>query len=373
MMNIRVLLACSDINYIARLSEVLSKTPPDVGNVLEVTLFTNKEKLATALEGKKGRSRTRYHVALMDREMAEGFTNPGRIPAVLLLTDDESKNGITPEDELADEYIYKYQRISDIAKHLGKVFVSKHKGYDTKKGGAVCAFFSSAGGVGTSTVAASFAMAAAKAGVRPLYVSFEPFNSTEIFFTDVTPGRQGLKDVFAYKNDTGMSAAIDLIKSKDASGVSFLRKFSQWGELADVEPGDVERFIDAARYAEEIDLVILDLGCGGIGFTERALGSTDEAFIVTGPHDTALLKLKRLLDKDAFIYNECLDKTHLIYNRASVNDPAIDKDEDFGLRSVAYIPTVKGATPISVAASVTGHVSGLVNPDWKPSVTATLI
>ena len=362
-MNIRVLLAGSDINYISRLSDIMSRTSPSMGDVLEITLFTDKDKMKATLEGKKGVARTKYHVALIDESMADSLGDLGQgVSVVVVLTDDTSKDGASGANsgfELADLCIYKFQQVSSIVKKLMTAFVLKRDGTETKKTGYMCAFYSSAGGLGTSTVAAAFAMAATKAGIRPLYVSFEPFNSTEAFFQETSPTNQGLQDVFAYKQDGGMTTAIDIMKAKDSSGVLFLKRFAMRSQIAQLDPSDVATFVEAAKGTEEIDIVVLDLGYGPIGFTERALECADEIFIIGSNHPVAQLKLADLLDKEAFIHQECLGKTHIIYNRTQ------EPKEDYGCKSVTHIPEVAGATPAAVAASATGYVSGLVKLSWK--------
>ena len=370
-MNIRVLLAGVDVTYITRLSDIMSRTTPEMGDLLEVTVFTSKDKMIAALEGRKGGLRTKYHLALLDGEMLASFPKSVRIPAILCFTGNASKERTSPDNPLVDSFVYKYQQVSKIVKKLMTTFLAKRDSTEDRQDTTVCAFFSSGGGMGTSTVAAAFAMSAVKAGLNPLYVDFEPFNSTEMFFRNENSTAQSLHDVFVYKKDGGMVAAIDLVKIKDSvNGVSFIKGFPLWSEVVEISPADVEAFIAASRIADEIDLVVLDIGRSPIGFTERVLDYADEIFIVSDTHQIAKLKLNRLMDKNAYFYQECLGKSHLIFNRIKSEEPK----SEYEFKSTTYIPIAPGNTPADVASSVAGHVSSLINPGWKltPPSTETI-
>jgi len=340
-MNIRVLLAGSDMNYISRLSDIISRTSAGKDNVLEVTIFTNRDKLKATLEGKKGATRTKYHIALVDESLVDILHENGEFSTLVVLTDDSNKDGTIGEN--SELCVYKFQQVSEIVKKFMSAFTGENKNNHCH----TCVFYSDIGGVGTSTVAVAFAMAAVKEGKRPLYVSFENISSTEAFFKDnnIT---QGLSDVFACKKDDDMKSAINTTKAQDASGVYFLKPFSSESpttKISQVESASMTMFIDSVQAIEDIDMLVLDLGAGWQGCLDRA----DGIFIVSSNGQIAQMKLAQMLDK-----YEHLSKTYLVCNRGQ------DSNNDYGCKSLTHIPSVMGGSASAVAASITGYVSGLV-------------
>ena len=361
-MNIRVLLASHDTEYLSHLSDILRRTTPTTGDVLEIATFTDEDRLESILTGHVTGGRTLYHIALVDDSMVSMVSKSGRVSAILSLTDDSAHDGRGHDAAPSIQYVYKFQRISDILKLMLEAFLGKRTG--SGRGiAAVVAFYSPTGGCGTSTMAASMALAACGMGIRPLFVSFENFNTTELFFSDNEAGR-GLHDVFAhmYKEaGAGIAPAIDLMKARDASGVSFLKKFTTWGEVSQIKSDDIEAFIDESRSANEIDLVILDLGTYLGGFTERALHCADEIFLISAFNDAAKIKMHDLLDEKSFFSQDCLSKSHLVYNKTSGNG----RNEFQGFKSEAQIPSVSAASSVAIAKAIEPYVRRLVNPSWK--------
>jgi len=337
-MNIRVLLAGSDMNYISRLSDIMSRTSAGKDYVLEVTIFTNRDKMKATLEGKKGATRTKYDIALVDESMVDILHENGEFSTLVVLTDDSNKEGIIGEN--SELCVYKFQQVSEIVKK----FMSAFTGESNNRNCHICVFYSDIGGAGTSTMAVAFAMAAVKEGKRPLYVSFEKVSSTEAFFKDnnIT---QGLSDVFACKKDDEMKTAINSMKARDASGVYFLKSFSSESSKSSIEPTSLTMFLDSVQATEDIDMLVLDLGVGGQSCLDRANG----IFVVTGNGQIAQMKLAKMFDK-----YEYLSKTYLICNRTQ------DSNNDYGCKSLTNIPAVMGGSASAVSASITGYVSGLV-------------
>ena len=349
-MNIRVLLAGSDMNYISRLSDIMSRTSAGKDNVLEVTIFTNRDKLKATLEGKKGATRTKYHIALVDESLVDVLHENGEFTTLVVLTDDSNKDGAMGEG--SEVCVYKFQQVSEIVKKFMYAFTGEIKDSSNCK---TCVFYSDIGGVGTSTVAVAFAMAAAKEGKRPLYVSFEKVSSTEAFLRDNNIS-QGLSEVFACQKEEDMKNKINIIKAQDASGVHFLKPFTSANSVSgnatktsqaqsQMESTSMTMFIDAVQACEDIDMLVLDLGVGWLGCLDRA----DGIFIVSSNGQIAQMKLAQMFDK-----YEHRNKTYLICNRGQ------DANNDYGCKSLTHIPAVMGGSASAVSASITGYVSGLV-------------
>ena len=362
-MNIRILVASDDTSYLERLKDIMGrKTLYATGDVLETAFFTDMKKLNEWLEFKPIRyDRTRYNIALIDESISNNLEHLDNIPVIFKLTADSAFDNNSKNEQSNVHKIYKYQRVSTIINKMLLTF-SKLR-IDEKIGdNTICAFYSPEGGCGTSTVAAAFALAAIHKGIKPLYISFEHFNSTELFFTDTTDTDQGLYDVFStLAVGGGVSSAIDVAKVQDPSGIFFLKKFPMWTESAQVSPDEIEHFINSARTTYGTDLVILDLGNGYTQFTERALYCVDEAFVVADCSPNGRLKLNIMFDKKVSFVHEHITKTSLIYNKSE----SMEQDNPYGFKAITSVPVVSASTPIHLASSIESYIRKLVNPEWK--------
>lgn len=329
------------------------------GDTLKIALFTDSDKLRDSLNEKRTDSKkNRFHIALIDEDIDATSLDLGNIHVILSLTDESDRDGglypLIPGTNVVN--IYKYQRVSGIVDKMIFEF-AKRRDIDKKGSAAAYAFFSPVGGSGTSTMAAAYAMAAAKAGIKPLYVSFEYFNSTETFFNDNVGTNEGLYDVFcAIAEEGGVIATIDAIKNRDRSGVEFIKKFTMWTEVAQIKPSDIETFIEAARASHGINVVILDLGSVFAQFTEKTMECVDEIFVVADANKVSKLKLNALFNDKTFFVRDYLEKANIIYNRVTGQNTL----EDYGAKSVTYVQKALGNSLGDVLEIASGDLRGLI-------------
>ncbi|MCL2356946.1 MAG: hypothetical protein FWC70_07300 [Defluviitaleaceae bacterium] len=357
-MNIRILLASRDERYAMRLSDALSQSPMETGDTIETSLFTDSVKLKNYMAANE--KTPKYDVAIVDDSMLSAVSKAA--PVTLLITEDISLDDLMNEVNTA-QYLFKFKRVTSI---IRKMLLTLAKSRKDKGIGdsAVCAFYSPRGGVGTSSIAVAFAKASVAMGIKPLFVSLEHFNSTELFFGE--EGDKGLYDVFyVLAGKGGVTTAIDAAKNK-IDDVAVLNKFPAWLEVAQLTPESIEIFINAARAAHEIDVVILDLGNGFANFTEKVLRCADEIFIISGADEVSELKLNMLTDNETSFMHDFLSKSNLVYNKAV----STDAGKDYGCKTVTYIPPKTGASVASVAGAVETHLRGLVNPLWSKKITS---
>ncbi|MCL2016322.1 MAG: hypothetical protein FWG68_08780 [Defluviitaleaceae bacterium] len=331
-MTIRCLLASSDKTYIQRLAAGLEKTATPSGDALEIVLFTDSEKMADALKSDSGK----FHAAIVDEILAE--TAAKHVPIILALTDDNAKDGTKDENLL---YVYKYQQISTIVRKLVMAQTSKRT-HEGKGNGVICAFFSVAGGSGATTLSVAFALAAVKLGLRPLYVSFEHFNTTELFFRDTAASDQRLDDIFyIVAEGGGVATAIDVAKAVDSTGVAFLKPFATWTEIDQLQPNDIDIFIDATRSVKDSDLTILDMDSGVNPISKKILAAADEIFIITDSHALAHAKLRTLFAQNTPAH---LKNATLIVNK---NDGTTPFTDDL-TKSKIFVPKVPTPSPAAL-------------------------
>jgi len=342
-MNIRVLLASKDTNYIQRLANAISQFPSPQGTFLELEFFA--EEPSTLDES---RNSGKFHIALVDESMLSLVS----APVFMILTDDDTLNDKPYGQLSAAIYLYKYQQVMGIVR---SIILAQAR---------VCAFFSPTGGSGTSTVAMAFAMAAADVGVKPLYVSFEYFNSTELFFNDTGDTHPGLYDVFgAIAEGSAVTTAIDTAKVKDdATGIYYLKRFGTLMELEHIQLSAMEIFIYAIRVANDIDLVILDLGSGFTPLAKGALRYVDEIYVVADLHDASILKLKMLFDECSSFFKTYIGQAHLIYNnRSGLESP----NNNFRCKSLTLCEKQSEGIHIDKAKSLKKDLKMLIDPTWN--------
>jgi MinD-like ATPase involved in chromosome partitioning or flagellar assembly len=191
-----------------------------------------------------------------------------------------------------------------------------------------------------------------------LYVSFEQLNTTEMFFHE--GNATGLFDVFCViAEGGGVPAAIDSAKMMDASRVAYLTKFPRWSEVIRISPEDIKCFIDAARSANEIDLVVLDFGSGFSAFTVKALECCDEAFMVSETHSMSMQKLGEIFGEKNTHISDLLDNVRLIFNKTQ-EAPR----ETHGREVAAVVPNYQGATVKDVALLAERALRGLIKKTW---------
>ena len=353
-MVIKLLLASNDEKYILRLKDAISLTTLPTGDVIEISMFTDKSNLKEV----RDKASSRFHIALVDEELA--FILEDFVPNILILTDEGHLDDTVHKEISNALWIYKYQRVSTL---LNKVLFAQSKNFGHKVFGqsVVCSFYSPSGGVGTSTVAASFALAASKLGIRPLYVSFEHFNSTEVFFKDSYNNEYGLYNVFySIAKNEDVRTAIDTAKTKDHNNISFLKKFDMLEEVSKIQADEMESFIEAARSANEIDVVIVDLGSGFNQFNERAFEFSDEIFLISNDTASSLEKLSILFDEN-FLFGKFREKTNLIFNKVMMKQNLV-----YGCKSSLHIPNYGKNNDVVVQASEI--LRGAVKEEWKPRI-----
>ena len=355
-MNIDILLIGEDENYIRRLADIMKRSKPQTGDSLNISVFTDIGKLGVSLTEKNGGRRGRYHIALIDEDADTKGIDFGDT-LVIMMTEESDRNNVDYPLETGKKVLrlYKYQRVSGI---IGAVLVKYAKERDIVKKGsaAVYAFFSPQGGGGTSSVAAAYAVALSRSKIKPLYVSFEVFNSTELFFNDDT-GRQGLSEIFAMiAAKESVLATVDAIKNNDARGVSFLKKFTLWTEVAEIKPDEMKEFIEAARASYGVKAVILDMGSAYAHFTDTAFDCADEIFVVadvTGPWQN---KFDTLLDKNAAFTKYYQDKINIVFNKSGGQEryPGLNAGKTVYVRNFMIRP------PAELIDAAAGDLTGSV-------------
>jgi cellulose biosynthesis protein BcsQ len=373
-MNIDVLLVGKDAGYIKRLTDIIKRAKPKTGDTLSTAMFTDIDRLRENLGDKKTK-RAKYQIALVDEEADVSGVNFSGMLVVILTEDSDKNNSVLPFDPdgrpsfgaaKTEEYkvlhMYKYQRVSGIVDSLIIEYAKErsHKVNVRQDGSGgipaiVYAFFSPQGGAGTSTAAAGCALALTRAGIKTLYVSFEYFNSTELFFNDPNGATQGLYEIFSMIADgRNVLATIDAVRNVDPRGVAFLNKFALWTEVPEIKPDEMQDFIEASQSAHGIDAVVIDLGSNYTPFTETVFDAAEEIFVVANCQGLWWNKLEAFLNRDASFARNYEGRVSLIFNKSQGRE----KYPEFSANKSLYVRSYAGNQPSEIVEGAAAELAG---------------
>jgi len=278
-MNIKVLLASEDKEYTSRLGKLMKVANTPTGDKLEISIFDDIEKLK-----KENFESNRFNITLTDDKLLSLTSHLS--PLNIVFTEDDSLDEEKFEEN--NIWLYKYQRASSIINKL--VFhqsnLRKSKGLGTA---SVCLISSISDSF--KKLPSSLALSLASSEVKPLYVNFEIFNTTDLVFKDTYSSNKGLYDVFcSIAAKENVTSSINTLVQIDR-GVKYIKRFRDWREVSDISEEELETFIEAARAANEVDLVILDFGTNyGKAFV-RALDLADEIIVFCDEDEQSKFKL----------------------------------------------------------------------------------
>lgn len=123
-------------------------------------------------------------------------------------------------------------------------------------------FTSPSGGVGTSSMAAACARRFAKIGKRTLYLNFESYGSSDVFFSG--EGQFSMSDIiFALKSKkANLTMKIESSVKQDSSGVFFFSQTNVALDMLELSTEEKIRLIKEIKLTDSYDYIILDIDFG---------------------------------------------------------------------------------------------------------------
>lgn len=247
-MKIKVAILENDEAYLNRIATVFNTKYSDE---LEIYSFTNAASAFAALD--------RYKIDVFlatDRMEIEEDQLPKRCSFAYLV----DSQGI--ESYKNHTAICKFQKVDHIFKQILSIYsdnAANAPGRLIGNGTAKLILFTSpSGGVGTTSMAIACAHSFAQKGKKTLYLNFEPFNSTEVFFQ--SSGQFGMSDViYALKSKkTNLSIKIESCLETDGAGVYFIAPVSVGLHMLEFTKEEQCSLLDQLLMTEDFDYIIVD-------------------------------------------------------------------------------------------------------------------
>jgi len=295
-MKIKLAILDRDPGYLERLAAAFNARYWDK---LEIYSFTQLDKALSELK------EARIDVFLADESFEIDLD---RIPArcgFAYFVDDPLVASLRDQPAIS-----KFQKADSIYKQILSVYAEKSSditGFkpDGTSSALISVFASPAGGVGSSTMAAAYALTLARAGRRVLYLNLELFGRSDVFFTG--SGQETLSDVLFVLKSGKLNLPMKL--------ESAVR------ESADGVEEDLKRMLKELRAGGHYDHIILDMDFALDG---RMLHAFQEAYAIVLVSDgmaVANTKMMRAFEALRMIDEQrdlrILSKLYLVYNKFS--------------------------------------------------------
>lgn len=214
------------------------------------------------------------------------------------------------------DLIYK-QILSIYSENSGRVAGLKLGDDHTK----VIAFSSICGGVGTSSLAAAFAVKVANQGKKVLYLNLEKYGSADVFFSG--EGQFDMSDIiFALKSKkANLALKLESCVKQDHTGVCFYSQTKFALDMMELGNEEITRLISELKLIGVYDYIAVDLDFYLSKDILEILRMMNNIVIVGDGSDVSNLKIYRaynaLVALEQNKDNSLLTKLVLIYNKFS--------------------------------------------------------
>lgn len=210
----------------------------------------------------------------------------------------------------------------------------------------IIAFMSPAGGAGASTMAAAYAMACSRIGKKALYLNFEIFGSSDIFFQ--AEGQFGMSDIIyaLSSKKANISLKIESCVKRDASGVYFFSCPKTALDIMEMGTDEKTRLISELQISGTYDYIIADMEFGLEREKLNLLRLMHNIILVSDGTEISNDKMTRawdtlnILDNSVEMY--LIDRVAVIYNKFSNKTGAVIEGRN--LKTLGGAPRFEHAT-----------------------------
>lgn len=306
----KIVLADEDERYLKEIRyEFMEKV-----SKLELITFTKREMLYQYLE-QGGEA----DILVVDESLVGGDLDQVPMPAARIAL----SSSMSPIDGF--EVVKKYQRMESLINAILLKYAQESGSLEVVRGDShtrLAAFYSPAGGTGKTTLALAMAAAAARKGLRTLYLNLEEIDSVQDVLGRTT---NCLSDIFLALKTRGMQVGIKLqesIQMEPSAGFYYVSGVESISEYEEIDGEDMKKLLEAVRELSSYDLVILDQASGFAEKTAQILSEADVIFVPVVQGEGSISKLQRFLNETSLHgrYDPLFDKMSLILNQADPSD-----------------------------------------------------
>ena len=250
-MRIKIAILENDKNYLNRIVSVFSTKYSDK---FQIFSFTNAELAIETVVKEK------VDILIAD----DSFNvNPEMIPERCSLA--YFVNSVDVETVNNQKAICKFQKAELIYKQILSIYsenAGSLSGLKLSDDCKITIFSSPCGGVGTSTVAAAYALFLAQRGRKTLFLTYDSFGSTDLFFTG--DGQSTISDlIFALKSKKGnLAMKMESYVKRDPSNVCFFSKAKYTLDMLELNNDEKLFLLEELKLLGSYDDIVLDLSFG---------------------------------------------------------------------------------------------------------------
>lgn len=250
------------------------------------------------------------------------------------------------------DLIYK-QILGFYAENSNAITGMKMKNSNTAR---VYVFLPVSGGVGSSTAAAAFAKNRCAAGKKTLYLNFEDFGCSDMFFSG--EGQYNLSDIIYVIKSKKSNLALKLESAvkQDASGVHFFSNPAIALDMMELSEDDKVRIIKELVVTADYDAIVIDMGLSFEKDKLSLLGLADGIVFVSDGSYISRIKLARVYSAMKVVEEQneiwLQNKSYILYNKfSSKTSKVLDSIE---LKPLGGIPRFEGAEPQQIVNQIAG-------------------
>lgn len=335
-MKIRVAILDEDKMYLNRITTVFMNKYMDK---LEVYSFSNIEIALSSLEEKK------IDILIANENFEIDFSKIPKRCGLVYFVENSSV-----EEIKGIKAICKFQKVELIYKQILGIFADISINMSGVKFGEnstnIITFCGASGGVGSSSIAASYARKMAKENKKVLFLELEQFGSSSYFFEG--EGMLTFRDIlYSIKSKkANLPLKLESAVKRDQSGVYFYESSDVAMDIAEMKVGDFKTLIQTLRTTAEYDLIVLDVDFSMSDLFIEII-RTASIIVLTGDgSEISNVKLMRIYETIKIIEQKndikILQKMKLIYNKFSNKTGNIL--EDIEISNIGGVPKFEHAT-----------------------------
>lgn len=254
--------------------------------------------------------------------------------------------------------ICKFQKIDLIYKQVLSIY-SENAGdvIGMKMAGEGCKFVTflpGSGGVGASTMAAAAAIHWASQGKKTLYLNFETFGSSDVFFSG--EGQFGMSDIiYALKSrKTNLAMKLESCIKQDKSGVYFYSQPNLALDLMEMTSEEKMRLLSEINILGSYDVVVVDMAFRLDKAHMEIYHKMNAVIFVGDGSELSNIKLHRTITALQILEEgkdeQLLHKLALIYNKFSNKTSKVL--EDVEVQNIGGVPRYEHASVAQILAEL---------------------